>query len=177
MRSIRGGRSIVITVRPSHTMLSVGPPGDPSGSTYHSRLRRLPLGPLTDIPAHRRRRARQLDKRPHAPRPRTPDPGGRGETSHGSAPHSIDLTRSPGRSVRLLIALSPSLKLDSLKIGRLRAHECQTPAAADVQNACWSVDFVSEALWDARRFRTFNPVDDFKCRPLHHPETTSYAWT
>ena len=28
-------------------------------------------------------------------------------------------------------------------------------------NECWSADFMSDALWGDRRFRTFNVVDDF----------------
>jgi transposase InsO family protein len=28
-------------------------------------------------------------------------------------------------------------------------------------NECWSADFMSDALWAERRFRTFNVVDDF----------------
>jgi putative transposase len=28
-------------------------------------------------------------------------------------------------------------------------------------NECWSADFMSDALWNGRRFRTFNVVDDF----------------
>jgi len=28
-------------------------------------------------------------------------------------------------------------------------------------NECWSADFMSDALWADRRFRTFNVVDDF----------------
>jgi putative transposase len=28
-------------------------------------------------------------------------------------------------------------------------------------NQCWSADFMSDALWHGRRFRTFNVVDDF----------------
>ena len=34
-------------------------------------------------------------------------------------------------------------------------------AAAVAMNACWSADFMSDTLWDGRRFRTFNVVDDF----------------
>ena len=28
-------------------------------------------------------------------------------------------------------------------------------------NACWSADFMSDTLWDGRRFRSFNVVDNF----------------
>jgi len=36
------------------------------------------------------------------------------------------------------------------------------PLAVPAQlNLCWSADFMSDALWDGRRFRTFNVVDDY----------------
>ena len=31
----------------------------------------------------------------------------------------------------------------------------------EAMNECWSADFMSDALWGDRRFRTFNVVDDF----------------
>lgn len=34
-------------------------------------------------------------------------------------------------------------------------------AVSSAINACWSADFMSDALWDGRRFRTFNVTDDF----------------
>jgi putative transposase len=33
-------------------------------------------------------------------------------------------------------------------------------------NECWSADFMSDALWDGRRSRTFNGVDDFNREAL-----------
>jgi putative transposase len=33
--------------------------------------------------------------------------------------------------------------------------------AGDHINGSWSIDFMSDALWDGRRFRTFNVIDDF----------------
>lgn len=33
-------------------------------------------------------------------------------------------------------------------------------------NECWSADFMSDALWGDRRFRTFNVVDDFNREAL-----------
>jgi transposase InsO family protein len=35
------------------------------------------------------------------------------------------------------------------------------PTAAANSDECWSADFMSNALWDGRRYRTFNVVDDF----------------
>jgi putative transposase len=33
-------------------------------------------------------------------------------------------------------------------------------------NECWSADFMSDAFWDGRRYRTFNVVDDFNREAL-----------
>lgn len=33
-------------------------------------------------------------------------------------------------------------------------------------NGSWSIDFMSDALWDGRRFRTFNVIDDFSREAL-----------
>ena len=35
-----------------------------------------------------------------------------------------------------------------------------------MMNECWSADFMSDALWDGPRFRTFNVVDDFNREAL-----------
>jgi putative transposase len=41
------------------------------------------------------------------------------------------------------------------------------PLVVGIQvNACWSIDLMSDALWDGRRFRTFNVVDDFNREAL-----------
>ncbi len=44
---------------------------------------------------------------------------------------------------------------------RLPARHPSPLAGGEQVNACWSADFMSDALWDGRRFRTFNVVDDF----------------
>jgi hypothetical protein len=36
----------------------------------------------------------------------------------------------------------------------------------EAMNECWSADFMSDALWDGRRYRTFNVVDDFNREAL-----------
>jgi putative transposase len=38
--------------------------------------------------------------------------------------------------------------------------------AGDRINNSWSIDFMSDALWDGRRFRTFNVIDDFSREAL-----------
>ena len=36
----------------------------------------------------------------------------------------------------------------------------------EAMNKCWSADFMSDALWDGHRYRTFNVVDDFNREAL-----------
>jgi len=38
--------------------------------------------------------------------------------------------------------------------------------AGEAINGSWSVDFMSDALWDGHRFRTFNVIDDFNREAL-----------
>lgn len=38
--------------------------------------------------------------------------------------------------------------------------------AADQPNQGWSCDFMSDALWSGRRFRTFNVIDEFNREAL-----------
>jgi putative transposase len=40
-------------------------------------------------------------------------------------------------------------------------------------NEVWSVDFMSDALWSGRRFRTFNVIDDFNREALRIEVDTS----
>lgn len=55
----------------------------------------------------------------------------------------------------------------SLKLNKRRKHKRRLPtrypqplAVPESVNRCWSADFMSDALWDGRRFRTFNVIDD-----------------
>lgn len=60
-----------------------------------------------------------------------------------------------------------------LKLNKRRKHKRRLPqrnpeplAVPESANECWSADFMSDALWDRRRFRTFNVVDDFNREAL-----------
>jgi putative transposase len=49
---------------------------------------------------------------------------------------------------------------------RLPARNPSPLAVPETVNQCWSVDFMSDALWDGRRSRTFNVVDDYNREAL-----------
>ncbi len=60
-----------------------------------------------------------------------------------------------------------------MKLNKRRKHKrrlpTRNPAPLSVPqsaNECWSADFMSDALWDGRRFRTFNVVDDYNREAL-----------
>ena len=60
------------------------------------------------------------------------------------------------------------LKMNKRRKGKRRLPT-RNPAPLQVSqamNECWSADFMSDALWDGRRFRTFNVVDDFNREAL-----------
>jgi putative transposase len=61
----------------------------------------------------------------------------------------------------------------SMKLNKRRKHKRRLPARVPrplsvpaSANECWSADFMSDALWDGRRFRTFNVVDDYNREAL-----------
>ena len=56
-----------------------------------------------------------------------------------------------------------SLKLNLPRRGKRRLHErIRDPLAVPLMaNDTWSADFMADALWSGRRFRTFNVNDDF----------------
>lgn len=61
-----------------------------------------------------------------------------------------------------------TLKLNKRRKGKRRLAT-RNPAPLRVSekaNECWSADFMSDALWCGRRFRTFNVVDDFNREAL-----------
>jgi len=60
------------------------------------------------------------------------------------------------------------LRLNRRRMGKKRLPS-RTPAPLRVpagMNQSWSMDFMSDALWSGRRFRTFNVVDDFNREAL-----------
>lgn len=60
------------------------------------------------------------------------------------------------------------LKLNQRRRGkrRLPVRHPMPLQAGEAINTSWSIDFMSDALWDGRRFRTFNVVDDFSREAL-----------
>ncbi len=56
-----------------------------------------------------------------------------------------------------------ALGLNRRRLGKRRvpSRHPQPLQAGSAVNQGWSVDFTSDALWDGRRFRTFNVLDDF----------------
>jgi putative transposase len=61
----------------------------------------------------------------------------------------------------------------SMRLNKRRKHKRRLPArnpdplkVPETANACWSADFMSDALWDGRRFRTFNVIDDYNREAL-----------
>src|SRR5712692_963943 len=61
-----------------------------------------------------------------------------------------------------------SLKLNKRRKGkrRLPTRNPAPLAVTQTMNECWSADFMSDALWGGRRFRTLNVVDDFNREAL-----------
>jgi putative transposase len=61
----------------------------------------------------------------------------------------------------------------AMRLNKRRKHKRRLPvrnpaplAVPESVNQCWSADFMSDALWDGRRFRTFNVVDDYNREAL-----------
>jgi putative transposase len=54
------------------------------------------------------------------------------------------------------------LKLNMRRKGkkRLPVREPDALVVPELVNQCWSIDFMSDSLWDGRKYRTFNVVDD-----------------
>jgi putative transposase len=61
----------------------------------------------------------------------------------------------------------------SMRLNRRRKHKRRIPTRNPLPlavpinvNQMWSADFMSDALWNGRRFRTFNVIDDFNREAL-----------
>lgn len=63
------------------------------------------------------------------------------------------------RVYRVYCGLGLNLRRKGKK--RLPSRNPEPLAVPDQLNYRWSADFMSDALWDGRRFRTFNVVDDY----------------
>jgi putative transposase len=71
--------------------------------------------------------------------------------------------RALGHNHKRVYRVYCSLKLNKRRKGKKRLPtRCPAPlVVSEAMNECWSADFMSDALWGDRRFRTFNVVDDF----------------
>lgn len=71
--------------------------------------------------------------------------------------------RGHGWNHKRVYRLYCALRLNKRRKGkrRLPSRNPEPLAASRRMNECWSADFMSDALWHGRRFRTFNVVDDF----------------
>lgn len=63
------------------------------------------------------------------------------------------------RVYRVYCALKLNLRRKGKK--RLPSRDPRPLSTPELANVCWSVDFMSDALYSGQRFRTFNVVDDF----------------
>ena len=67
--------------------------------------------------------------------------------------------------------MRPNLRRTGIK--RLPNHYPEPLAVPAEMNKCWSMEFMSDALFNSRRFRTFNVVDDRDRKVLHIENYTS----
>jgi putative transposase len=63
------------------------------------------------------------------------------------------------RVYRVYCALKLNLRRKGKK--RLPSRYPRPLSTPELANICWSIDFMSDALYSGQRFRTFNVVDDF----------------
>jgi putative transposase len=77
-------------------------------------------------------------------------------------------TRGPGFGKHRLYRVYCSLRLNLKRRGkrRLPARVKEPLLIPEHPNQTWSIDFMSDALWCGRRYRTFNVLDDFNREAL-----------
>ncbi len=75
------------------------------------------------------------------------------------------------RIYRVYTALKLNIRRRNRK--RLPARVKQALFQPDAPNEVWSVDFMSDNLWDGRKFRLLNIVDDYNREVLHMEADTS----
>jgi putative transposase len=86
---------------------------------------------------------------------------------HDNPRHGFDklypALRAPGRVKCRLYRVYKALRLDIRRRGKRRLpRRIKVPLIIPAQpNEIWSADFMADALWSGRRFRTFNVIDDF----------------
>jgi putative transposase len=68
------------------------------------------------------------------------------------------------RVYRIYCALNLNIRRRSKK--RLPSRNPEPLSVPESINQCWSADFMSDALWCGRRFRTFNLIDDYNREAL-----------
>ena len=83
--------------------------------------------------------------------------------------------RGPGFGKCRLYRVYRALRLNIKRRGKRRLPDrVKTPLVIpDRPNEIWSADFMSDALWSGRRFRTFNIIDDFNREALRIEIDTS----
>ena len=98
---------------------------------------------------------------------------------HDNPRHGFDKlypsVRGPGMGKCRLYRVYRALRLNIKRRGKRRLPErVKAPLVIPERpNEIWSADFMSDALWSGRRFRTFNVIDDFNREVLRIEIDTS----
>ncbi|MCW5622875.1 MAG: IS3 family transposase [Burkholderiales bacterium] len=98
---------------------------------------------------------------------------------HDNPRHGFDklypAVRGPGLGKCRLYRVYKALRLNIKRRGKRRLPErVKAPLVIPERpNEVWSADFMSDALWSGRRFRTFNVIDDYNREALRIEIDTS----